>query len=101
MLEAVLEQVQGFVVLKILLCKENLIYKILSSRTDIEHFPSIKGLEFRNKKAKCHFDMVVSLDCRFCRKAINQVSMLLSKHPKTFFLNIILVPLSYYNDDHK
>lgn len=75
--------------------RDNLIYNILSSRTCKEHFPPIKGLEFGNKKGDCHFDMIVSLECEYCRNAIDQILMLLTQNPNKFHLNIVLVSKLY------
>lgn len=75
--------------------RDNLIYNILSSRTNTEHFPPIKGLEFGNKKGNWHFDMIVSLECEYCRNAINQILMLLAQNPDKFHLNIVLVGKLY------
>lgn len=67
------------------------IFHFLSSKMEDSKITEIKGLSFGNQKANCLMDLVVTLECKHCRRAILEVSRLLSKYPNKYYFNIIIV----------
>ena len=70
--------------------RNHAVYKALSNDCTIGDGLGMYGIQFGDKGASCKIRMVVSLDCKFCRKAIREAASLIKRFPQRFSCEVIL-----------
>lgn len=65
-------------------------YKALSNDRMMVEDLGMYGIQFGDKGASCKIRMIVSLDCKFCQKAIREAASLIKRFPQRFSCEVIL-----------
>lgn len=70
--------------------RNHAVYKALSNRSQNVDDSEMSGMLFGDKGVNCKIRMVVSLDCKFCRKVIREVASLIKRFPQRFSCEVVL-----------
>lgn len=77
-------------VLLLRLKRNHAVYKALSNDRMMVEDLGMYGIQFGDKGASCKIRMIVSLDCKFCQKAIREAASLIKRFPQRFSCEVIL-----------
>lgn len=70
--------------------RNHVVCKALTNSSPMIGDIGMSGMLFGEKGASCRISMVVSLDCKFCRKAIREAAFLIKNFPHRFCCEVVL-----------
>lgn len=70
--------------------RHHIVYEALTNCNQKIDDSELSGMLFGDKGASCKIRMVISLDCKFCRKAIREVASLIKRFPQRFSCEVVL-----------
>lgn len=79
--------------------RNHVVCKVLTNSSPMIGDIGMSGMLFGEKGASCRISMVVSLDCKFCRKAIREAASLIKNFPHRFCCEVVLTTTTSLKDE--